>query len=39
MAQGMFAGATNYDHQTLEDIKVDIEKWIEHGEEIKGRND
>ncbi|KFZ26604.1 MAG: hypothetical protein KQ78_01193 [Candidatus Izimaplasma bacterium HR2] len=33
MSQGMFAGATDYSHQSLEDIKEDIEKWIEYGEE------
>lgn len=29
MAQSLFAGATEYEHQSLEDILTDIENWIE----------
>lgn len=35
MAQSLFAGMTNYSEQTIFDIKMDIEKWIEYCQEIK----
>ena len=30
MAQGLIAGATNYDEQSILDIKSDIENWISY---------
>lgn len=35
MSQGLFAGATNYQEQTKEDIALDIEKWIRNAKEMK----
>lgn len=35
MTQGIFAGCTNYSEQTLSDIRIDIESWINYTKEIK----
>ena len=35
MAQSLFAGMTNYSEQTIFDIKMDIEKWIEYSQKVK----
>lgn len=35
MSQGVFGGMTNYDDQSIEDIKEDISKWIEFTNEVK----
>lgn len=35
MAQGLIAGATNYDEQSILDIKKDIEKWISYSSRIR----
>lgn len=39
MSQGLFAGATNYQEQTKEDIALDIEKWIRNSKEMKDTMD
>lgn len=39
MSQGLFAGATNYQEQTKEDIALDIEKWIRNAKEMKDTMD
>lgn len=35
MAQGIFGGATSYDEQSLKDIQLDCEKWVEYTKDIK----
>lgn len=35
MAQGLIGGATSYEEQSLQDILVDIEKWLFYTEQIK----
>lgn len=35
MAQGLFAGATNYNKQSILDIKDDIESWIAYSSQIR----
>ena len=35
MAQGLIAGATNYDEQSILDIKSDIENWISYSFKIR----
>jgi len=35
MAQGLIAGATNYDEQSLLDIKSDIESWVSYSLKIQ----
>ena len=35
MAQGIFAGGTDYSGQTIREIKSDIENWMEYSQKIK----
>lgn len=35
MSQGLFAGGTSYEHQSLNDIEEDIDRWIEYSTEEK----
>ena len=39
MSQGLFAGATNYQEQTKEDIALDIETWIRYAKVMKDTMD
>jgi len=35
MAQGIFGGATSYDEQSLKDIQLDCEKWLNTQKTLK----
>lgn len=35
MSQGLFAGGTDYQNQSLNDIIKDIEKWINYSQGIE----
>lgn len=35
MSQGLFAGGTDYQNQSLDDIRKDIEKWVNYSQSIE----
>lgn len=35
MAQGLFAGGTSYENQSLTDILLDLEYWVKYSENVK----